>query len=414
MSIHIAIIDDGISEKLYNIDGLEHNIQVTTGLQICERVGYDPFLPSHGTTCAAIIKKYAPEAVLSSIKILSDESRKGMKDQLIRALKWCAHNGIRLVNLSLGTIDYRDFNGIKEAVNYVYEKGVVIVAACNNRNVFTCPASLENVIGVRCDWQDTLKERAYMYNPFSPDGIEITSCGNHKLVKYNGETKITTLSNSFAAPVITSIIYKILRNNPDISVQDIREHLKRQAAAEKSGQNTLGFDLRSLNVYNYLYKSIDIPIVVLYNCCGKNNDIDKKLNCKFRHEGYNAINVFTEKNESDNCSGHVFIGDLYRNGISSTGESILKAASIFDPDIIIVSVEMSSENAAPGLKDIENNIDPDIKIFVHQNQTLEILSSYETRTMSLSGNGQIDALYSYIISLFAKDEVENDGVTNKT
>ncbi len=401
--LHIAIIDDGINQKLYNTGELEHNLEVTSDLQICERGGYDPFLPSHGTTCAAIIKKYAPEAVLSSIKILSDESRKGMKEQLICALKWCADNAIRLVNLSLGTIDFRDFNEIKEAVNYAGEKGVVIVAACNNRNIFTCPASLENVIGVRCDLQDKLKEREYTYG-FSPDGIEITSCGSHKLVKFNDEVKITTPSNSFAAPVITSIVYELQKNNPDISLYDIRELLKERAGAENAGQNIQSLDYPPLKDYNYLNKRMDIPVMVLYNYYGKNNDIDKNLNRKFRHEGYNAIVVFTEKNETDNCIGHVFIGDLYINGFDSVGEGIFKVSTIFDPDIICVSVDMSDGNAEHGLKDIELNIDPDIEIFVYHNLTLKITSSYETRIMSLPGNNQIDTLYSYIMSLFEKEE----------
>ena len=66
----IAVIDDGISEKLYDVGQLRHNILITPELHVIERAGYDPFLPSHGTTCAAIIKKYAPDAVLSSIKVL--------------------------------------------------------------------------------------------------------------------------------------------------------------------------------------------------------------------------------------------------------------------------------------------------------------------------------------------------------
>ena len=112
-SINVAIIDDGINQNLYAIGKLNHNIQITHELHIHERVEYDPFLPSHGTTCAAVIKKYALDAILSSVKILNDDSNKGMKTQLIRALEWCVENDIRLVNLSLGTIDYKDFNEVQ-------------------------------------------------------------------------------------------------------------------------------------------------------------------------------------------------------------------------------------------------------------------------------------------------------------
>ncbi len=107
----MAIIDDGINQNLYlyTIGELYHNIKITPELHIKERGDYDPFLPSHGTTCAAITKKYASDAVMSSVKILNDDSHMGMKTQLIKALEWCVENNIRLINLSIRTIDYKDF-----------------------------------------------------------------------------------------------------------------------------------------------------------------------------------------------------------------------------------------------------------------------------------------------------------------
>jgi hypothetical protein len=69
-SIRVAGIDDGISETLYNIGRLDFDIEINHGLSADKRREYNPFLASHGTTCAAIIKKYAPNARLGSIKIL--------------------------------------------------------------------------------------------------------------------------------------------------------------------------------------------------------------------------------------------------------------------------------------------------------------------------------------------------------
>ncbi|MDF2989340.1 MAG: peptidase and in kexin sedolisin, partial [Eubacterium sp.] len=197
---HIAIIDDGINDKFYGTGELKFNIQITSEGKICERAGYDTLMPSHGTTCAAIIKSYTPDVFLSSVKILDQSTHTGKKSQLIAALKWCMQNGIKLVNLSLGTVDFRDFADIERAAGFFAEHGGIIIAACNNRNIFTCPAALEKVIGVRCDISKTLKEREFIYNPAPPDGIEITACGSHQLIKYNGKRKITSNSNSFATP----------------------------------------------------------------------------------------------------------------------------------------------------------------------------------------------------------------------
>ena len=106
--VNIAVVDDGINENRYKTGKLIHNIEITRDLKVKPRQGYDTFAPSHGTTCAAIIKKAVPDALLSSLKILSDINRKGIRAQLVKAIEWCADNNINLINLSAGTIDYRD------------------------------------------------------------------------------------------------------------------------------------------------------------------------------------------------------------------------------------------------------------------------------------------------------------------
>ncbi|WP_261781581.1 S8 family serine peptidase [Clostridium botulinum] len=106
--INVAIIDDGVNEKLYNTGVLKYNIEITPNLMIRERKKYDKYKSSHGTTCAAIIKKYLPYSVLSSIKILNDKCE-GSVEQLSLALKLCADKEINLINLSLGSTYFDDF-----------------------------------------------------------------------------------------------------------------------------------------------------------------------------------------------------------------------------------------------------------------------------------------------------------------
>jgi hypothetical protein len=241
----IAIIDDGINEQLYQTGLLEHNIEVTPGFEIITRTGYDPYLPSHGTTCAAIIKQYAPAAVFSSVKILNDEAT-GVRTQLIQAIRWCVDNGIRLVNLSLGTVDYRDFDEIRKVVNYAYRQGLMIVAACDNRNIFTCPASLSQVIGVKCQPSGSLKKGEYVYHQYPPDGVEITARGRHTLAKYTGKKRITSPSNSFATPFVTAVVHAMLLKSPGITLDGIKEEL-RKGAANYSGED----------YFPFLYQKID-------------------------------------------------------------------------------------------------------------------------------------------------------------
>ncbi len=419
---NIAIIDDGINEKLYKIGELEHNLQITPELNIQERASYNPYLPSHGTICAAIIKKYAPDANLSSVKILNEDSHMGMKSQLIRALEWCVQNKIRLVNLSLGTIDFKDFVEVEKAVKYACENDVIIIAACNNRNIFTCPASLPYVIGVKCDISGIIKEREYLYNSFSPDGIDITACGVHKLEKYNGESKITSACNSFATPYITSQAYYIIKNNPSICLNELKELLKKKSQSYtkslkqymkisnqqiKSNKHNIGSEQsnRKQKLCNFMNKNIDVPIVATYNYCCKKIDVVRNLTESFRINGYNAISI-SEGSQEDLCNGRVSIKSYLNCKNNSFNESIQRIFNIYDPDIIIMQIEMTNVSQEAHWKEIESHLEVDIKIHIYENLNVKVMSGNDedgtnvTKTFTYLNAQQIDDLYNYILSLF--------------
>jgi hypothetical protein len=430
-SINVAIIDDGINQNLYSIGELKHNIQITSELYIQERVDYDPFLPSHGTTCASIIKKFVPDAPLSSVKILNEDSHKGMRSQLIKALEWCVENNIRIINLSLGTIDYKDFIEVEKAVKYTSDNGVIIVAACNNRNVFTCPASLENVIGVKCDRSGTLIEMEYIYNTFPLDGIDITACGIHDLVKYSGESVITSPCNSFTAPAITALVYNIMRNNPKIGLSKLKEVLKNKATdiTQIEGGSYIKNNIVLGNVFDkHTNKSIEIPIIEVYNnYSNKIYDFYKKLNEKFRADGYNSVCICVEDDEKDLCNGLISITrglteDKIPLDKSFLVNRIKMICDIYDPDIIILPIDMTEGNRYTQLEAIESDLEVDIKININENLDIEVMSEnenyedgevystnkyIETKTFTFYAQ-QIDHLYNYILSLFETDEGKTD------
>lgn len=221
----IAVIDDGINEKAY---GLIYDIEITPELKVVQKKTNINII-SHGTTCAGIIKKYAPGSRLSSIKILN--SNRGEKNQLIKALYWCFENGIRLVNLSLGSIDFRDFNEIRDCVNKVVMNGLIIVAASNNKNIYTVPACLTNVIGVKCN--SSLVEDQYLFHPYALDGIDVIASGKHCIKGLSGDFEYTVNSNSFSAPLITAKVHKILIDNSSLSLEEIKKDLSKGSRNHK-------------------------------------------------------------------------------------------------------------------------------------------------------------------------------------
>ena len=110
---------------------------------------------SHGIYCGI-----APHVNIVSIKIL-DRAGQGNSIQAIRAMRWIMDNfrkyNIRVVNLSIGTNDRKVNLPLKEAVERLWQTGIVVVAAAGNpdgRSGYRPPPAVSsNIISVGA-WED--------------------------------------------------------------------------------------------------------------------------------------------------------------------------------------------------------------------------------------------------------------------
>lgn len=86
-------------------------------------------------------------AKLMPLKVLSKQGG-GTVSDIAEAIKFAADNGANVVNLSLGGSG--ESHLMKEAIDYAYDKGVVVIAAAGNanRNSAGYPARYPRVIGV--------------------------------------------------------------------------------------------------------------------------------------------------------------------------------------------------------------------------------------------------------------------------
>lgn len=413
--MYIAVIDDGINEKLYSMGSLKFNIEILPDLTIIKRKDYDPFLPGHGTSCAAIIKKYAEDALIGSIKILNDKSKRGVRHQLIKALQWCTDNGVKLINLSLGTIDFRDFTEIKNCVDYVTGRGLIIIAACNNKNVYTVPACLTNVIGVKC--KRLFTDNQYIFYPYSFSGIDIAAGGRHFLTDVFGNGRYTDPSNSFAAPLITAMVYRIMKRNPVITLEDVKKELYKESRNFESSQydpyvymsaDRHAAGKESVNVWDpALYKEfllkclpekpdeIEIPVILVYE--PGNTDVFHNLSALFEKDGYYTIKVssdYTDVHRSseylpDDVDADKFMSAVYKK---------------YDCDVILIRT-----NNISYIEYIEQSVEIDIKLFaadinnVYLHVKVSDSNKYESIMIENSGNSienQIEGIYSRILKLF--------------
>lgn len=201
--IHVAIIDDGIQSEYTGVS-LFHDLEIFDDLSIGFKNKGELKDISHGTKCFAIIKKYVKVSVeYSSIKILNERRRSNVS-KLYKALEWCTENFVDIANVSLGSISQFDYEEIQKNINQSYRKGLIVVCAAHNFDFETYPASLSNVIGVKCDKENRLKEGEWELNSYREDGIEFTAYSNHEVIWENGETEKLGIFNSYAAPLITA------------------------------------------------------------------------------------------------------------------------------------------------------------------------------------------------------------------
>lgn len=277
----IAVIDDGIDDKFFEPGKIIFDIEINEQLQIVKRKRDDNFILNHSTTCATIIKKYSPHAIFASIKILN-ENAKGMSAQLIKALEWCMDNNLRLINLSLGTIDFRDYDPIKDIVNKAYNRGFIIVAACNNRDIISYPASLENVIGVKSDKSNTLKGCEYTYHENPVDGIDIIAPGTDPSYDEHGFYP----ANSYAAPRVTALAYNMLSQKPEMSFPEVKQELW------KSAKNTTRVKKANLNIT----MKIDWVENGLFISLERGNTFSKiQFPASIKNKAFFEVEVFSDK-----------------------------------------------------------------------------------------------------------------------
>ncbi len=227
--VKVAIIDSGIETEHPKIRRVAGGIGLT--VKSGERVIQQPDhadCAGHGTACAGIILKKAPDAELYSIRIF-DETLSADGHALVAAIQWATEQGVDVINLSLGTTDAAYKEVISEACQRAVEAGVILIAAEHNDGVPSYPANLPEVIGVT---GGKIYDRyGYYYRPSNT--IECVARGDEQRVCWKDGREIMISGTSYAAPHITGIVALIREAYPNAALKEVREMLKANAQDER-------------------------------------------------------------------------------------------------------------------------------------------------------------------------------------
>ena len=213
--VRVGIVDSGIEEGHAAIEGaVAGGIQVIMGPDgpVIEQVSSvrDDF--GHGTACAGIIHRIAPEAKLYSIKVLG-EYLSGKGEAFLAGLRWAIDNGMDVVNLSLGTTNRRFAEGFYELVDRAYWAGCLLVAAANNVEPPSIPSIFSSLIAVGGRaFDDPLK-----FTFHASRLIELDAHGIDVTCPWLDGTYRRVTGTSFATPHVTGLVARIRSKHPSLT-----------------------------------------------------------------------------------------------------------------------------------------------------------------------------------------------------
>ncbi len=184
----------------------------------------------------------APETNLYSIKVL-DANGSGYMSDVIAGIQWSVDNGMKIVNMSLGSsVSSRS---LKNACDTAYNSGLLIIASAGNSgnsagkgNNVNYPARYDSVIAVAAT--DINNTRAW----FSSTGpaVELSAPGVNIYSTLKGGTYGYLSGTSMAAPHVTGVAALIMSYNP---ITNVQTRIRLQTTTTDLG--TIGKD----NLYGY-------------------------------------------------------------------------------------------------------------------------------------------------------------------
>ncbi len=221
--VEIAVIDSGIDAEHGDLKG-----KVAVSVEAHADNKRVIFLPSesgdsagHGTACAGIISKIAPDARFNSIKVLGAGGI-GDGQAFLAGLEYAIKNKYRLINLSLGTTKPQFFSPLHDLLDRAYQAGCIVVAAANNLPQPSFPSVFSSsVISVSKITETDPFKFGFKYGEI----IELTAPGvNVRTAWLDGGYKSLT-GNSFACPHIVGIIALLLEAHPELTPFQVKSAL---------------------------------------------------------------------------------------------------------------------------------------------------------------------------------------------
>jgi subtilisin len=212
--IRVCILDSGVDATHPAVGELESAVVISLGEneEVVAAPDTEGDVSGHGTACAGIVRRIAPEARISSVRVLG-ASFTGSGGVLLAGLRHAIEEGFDVINMSLSTTKKPFATVLHELADSAYFKRTVLVASAHNMPVESYPWRFSSVISVGS--HEETDPLDYFYNPSPP--VEFFGRGVNVEVPWLGGRTLTVSGNSFATPHLTSICALILSKHPELT-----------------------------------------------------------------------------------------------------------------------------------------------------------------------------------------------------
>lgn len=227
LKMKIAVIDSGVNvlhPDLRECKIKQYGVEVSeNGYKCTKKNTSDCF--GHGTACAWIVHRAAPEAEIISIQVL-DKYGVADHERIIAAIDWCINERVDVICLSMGSCSHRHESKFYELGERAVKSNVVIVTAMHEKDYPTVPAMLPNYIGVytvsniskdEYVWNEKLK-RAGAYGRKQRVGWNV--------YPYYAMLEGTSFATAHMAAIIAKMIAEKNLKNYDEVIRNLRTNAK--------------------------------------------------------------------------------------------------------------------------------------------------------------------------------------------
>jgi subtilisin len=221
--VRVCIVDSGIDASHPMVGSVQGAVAVEGGpngeLTIVPDEAGDAY--GHGTACAAIVRKLAPDCEIHSVRVLGGELT-GSGPILLHGLRWAIEQRFDVINLSLSTTKSRFAPELRELADQAYFRGLMLVASAHNMPVESFPWRFPAVLSVGSHaGADPLE---YYVNPEPP--VEFAAPGvDLELAWLEGAT-IRATGNSFATPHMAGIAALVLAKHSGLRPFELKTALR--------------------------------------------------------------------------------------------------------------------------------------------------------------------------------------------